>query len=187
MSTEPKTEPAEEDERHDEVEQLRARVAALEDEVADRAARTNDALAAAQDRTYWLDRWHLDLNALMRRPVMARLWRLMPMARGAYRGVRNTRNALDRARLERRLGGSPDETGERRQRIGLAGVGEAEARERLSGIERVTRRGEQLELRLGREDVSPRWVLENAAGAWEIVEFRPGAGGETDLYVLRRR
>jgi hypothetical protein len=26
----------------------------------------NAAIAAAQDRSYWLDRWHLDLNALMR-------------------------------------------------------------------------------------------------------------------------
>jgi hypothetical protein len=184
MSTEPTTEPAE-DERRDEVEQLRARVAALEGEIADRAVRTNDALAAAQDRTYWLDRWHLDLNALMRRPLVARLWRLMPLARGAYRGARSARSALKTARLERRLGGSPDESGERRRRLDLRGVGDAGALERLNAIHRVTRRGEQLELSLS-NDVSPRWVLENATPEWEIVEFRPGGTAGADLYVLRR-
>jgi hypothetical protein len=50
-----------------EIEALRARVEALERENAELAARANAAIAAAQDRLYWLDRWGLDLNALMRR------------------------------------------------------------------------------------------------------------------------
>ena len=45
---------------------LRARVAGLEDELAEQAVRTNADTAQAQERVYWLDRWHLDLNALMR-------------------------------------------------------------------------------------------------------------------------
>jgi hypothetical protein len=133
-----------------------------------------------------LDRLHLDLNSVMRRPVMARLWRVMPLARGAYRGVRKARLAIEEARLERRLGGSADETGERRQRLDLGGLDEPDALERLRAVERVTRRGERLELRVSRDDVSPRWVLENAAGAWEIVEFTPGGGAGGDLYLLRR-
>ncbi len=46
-----------------EVERLRARVAALEAELVEVQARANAAVAAAQERAYWLDRWHLDLNA----------------------------------------------------------------------------------------------------------------------------
>jgi hypothetical protein len=49
----------------EEVEQLRARVAALEAQLTEQAARANAAIAAAEDRAYWLDRWRLDLNALM--------------------------------------------------------------------------------------------------------------------------
>ena len=51
-----------------EVDALRARVAALEAELVEVQARTNAAVAKAQDRVYWLDRWHLDLNELMKRP-----------------------------------------------------------------------------------------------------------------------
>ena len=35
----------------------RARAEALERELAEQIARAHDALAAAQDRSYWLDRW----------------------------------------------------------------------------------------------------------------------------------
>jgi hypothetical protein len=49
------------------VRSLQERLDALERERALEIARANDALAAAQDRSYWLDRWGLDLNALMRR------------------------------------------------------------------------------------------------------------------------
>jgi hypothetical protein len=52
---------------HAELAALRTRVLALEAELADTHRRANDAIAAAQERAYWLDRWHLDLNALMRR------------------------------------------------------------------------------------------------------------------------
>ena len=50
-----------------EIEALRARVAQLEEEKSELAARANAAVAAAQERVYWLDRWGIDLNALMRR------------------------------------------------------------------------------------------------------------------------
>jgi hypothetical protein len=49
-------------------EQLRARVAALEAELVEVQARTNAAVAEWQERAYWLDRLHIDLNALMARP-----------------------------------------------------------------------------------------------------------------------
>jgi SAM-dependent methyltransferase len=53
--------------RPDEAEALRVRVEELERERHTQTARANAALAAAQDRNYWLDRWNVDLNALMRR------------------------------------------------------------------------------------------------------------------------
>lgn len=48
-------------------QRLRARLAELEQELVETQARANAAVAGWQERSYWLDRWHLDLNALMRR------------------------------------------------------------------------------------------------------------------------
>jgi hypothetical protein len=56
-----------------EVEALRARVAELEQELAETQARANQAIARAQERNYWLDRWGIDLNELMRSPWADRL------------------------------------------------------------------------------------------------------------------
>jgi cell division septum initiation protein DivIVA len=50
----------------DELERLRARVDQLERELAERTAAAEAAVAAAQDRSYWLDRTRIDLNAVMR-------------------------------------------------------------------------------------------------------------------------
>ncbi len=74
-SAEPVSDPAAENER------LRRRIAQLEDELAEQAARAIAAVAAAQERSYWLDRWHLDLNATMARPWAGR-------ARAAVRALR---------------------------------------------------------------------------------------------------
>ncbi len=46
-----------------ELEALRRRVAELERERGEELRRAMAAAAAAQERAYWLDRWHLDLNA----------------------------------------------------------------------------------------------------------------------------
>jgi uncharacterized protein YlxW (UPF0749 family) len=72
-------------------ERLRARVAELEAEFVETQARTNAIVAQTQERVYWLDRWHLDLNALMRRPGAAEL-------RGALRGIRAVSRAIRRAK-----------------------------------------------------------------------------------------
>jgi len=79
----------------EEVEQLRARVIALESELVETQARANTVVSQAQERVYWLDRWHLDLNALMRRPGAAEL-------RGALRAVRAATRLVRQAK--RRLG-----------------------------------------------------------------------------------
>jgi hypothetical protein len=73
-----------------EIERLRSRVAALESELVEVQAHANDAVAEWQDRAYWLDRWHLDLNALMRRRGTARV-------RAALRAVRSPVRLLRRA------------------------------------------------------------------------------------------
>jgi hypothetical protein len=80
-----------------EVEQLRARVAALEAELVDVQARANAAVAEWQERAYWLDRWHVDLNAVMRRPGASQF-------RAVLRAVRSVLWGL--TRLRRRLSGS---------------------------------------------------------------------------------
>lgn len=82
-------------ERDAELERLRARVAQLEAELAEQAARTERIVAAAQQRTYWLDRWHVDLNALMRRrAVGAPLDVTFRALRKLRRGVQKLRRRL---------------------------------------------------------------------------------------------
>ena len=75
-------------------ERLRARVAALETELVETQARTDAVVGEWQERAYWLDRWHHDLNALMRRPGASEL-------REALRAVRAVMWRLKR--LKRRL------------------------------------------------------------------------------------
>lgn len=76
----------------DELIYLRSRVQELERELTEQAARSNAAIAAAQERAYWLDRWHLDLNAVVERPAVER-------ARGA---ARTLRGPIRQARLLKR-------------------------------------------------------------------------------------
>jgi hypothetical protein len=77
-----------------EIEQLRARVAALEAELGEVQSRANAAVADWQERAYWLDRWHLDLNAAMRRPGASQF-------RATVRAVRSVLWTLKR--IKRRL------------------------------------------------------------------------------------
>ncbi len=71
----------------EQLEALIARAAELDQDNAQLAARTNEAIAAAQERGYWLERWGVDLDVLMRRRGADRL-------RRAVRGVRATRLAV---------------------------------------------------------------------------------------------
>jgi hypothetical protein len=77
-----------------ELEALRARVAELERERAEQMAATSAALARAQERAYWLDRWHLDLNALMAKPGAAEFRALIRLARYPVRLVRRAKRTL---------------------------------------------------------------------------------------------
>jgi uncharacterized protein YlxW (UPF0749 family) len=77
-----------------ELERLRARVASLEAELVETQARSNAVVAQTQERVYWLDRWHLDLNALMRRPGAAELRGALRAARAVTRAFRRTKRRL---------------------------------------------------------------------------------------------
>jgi hypothetical protein len=59
---------------------------AIEREHVEQLAKAHAALAAAQDRSYWLDRWGLDLNAQMRKPGARRLRALLRWLRELQRG-----------------------------------------------------------------------------------------------------
>jgi predicted nucleic acid-binding Zn-ribbon protein len=74
-----------------EIERLRARVATLEQELLEVQAQANAAVAHWQERAYWLERWHLDLNALMRRRGASEL-------RGLLRALRSVKRAFVRAK-----------------------------------------------------------------------------------------
>jgi hypothetical protein len=58
---------------------------AIEREHVEQLARAHAALAEAQDRSYWLDRWGLDLNAQMRKPGARRLRALLRWLRELQR------------------------------------------------------------------------------------------------------
>jgi hypothetical protein len=67
------------------VARLRAHVRALETELIEVRAWADEVIAEARARTYWLDRWHLDLNELMRRRSADRVRALARALRGVYR------------------------------------------------------------------------------------------------------
>ena len=79
-----------------ELEALRARVAELERELADRTERANAAVAAAQDRVYWLDAWRVDLEAVMRRRPAQRAFALANRLRRVKRALGRVRRRLTR-------------------------------------------------------------------------------------------
>jgi hypothetical protein len=80
-----------------EVEHLRSRVAALESELVEVQARANEQVATWQERAYWLDRWHVDLNAVMRKPGASQFRAVLRAVRSVVWGLK---------RLKRRLSGS---------------------------------------------------------------------------------
>jgi tetrahydrodipicolinate N-succinyltransferase len=78
----------------EEIERLRARLASLETELVEVQAHANDAVAEWQERAYWLDRWHLDLNALMQRRGADRVRALLRAARAPVRLLRTAMRAI---------------------------------------------------------------------------------------------
>jgi hypothetical protein len=77
-----------------ELEALRLRVAELERERSEQIARANAAVAAAQERAYWLDRWHIDLNALMAKPGAAEFRAAVRVVRAVLRRAKKLKRRL---------------------------------------------------------------------------------------------
>ena len=77
-----------------EVERLRARVAELEAQLVEVEDWANRTVGAAQERLYWLDRWHLDLNRLMERPGASELRAAIRAVRAVYRFFKRLRRRL---------------------------------------------------------------------------------------------
>jgi hypothetical protein len=79
-----------------ELEELRARVAQLERELADRTERANAAVAAAEARLYWVDRWKVDLDEVMQHRPAQWAFRLTEQGRRARRVAGRIRSRLSR-------------------------------------------------------------------------------------------
>ena len=77
-----------------ELDRLRARVTELERELIEVQARANAAVAAAQERAYWLERWHIDLNALMRKPGAREFRAILRAVRAVARQGRKLKRRL---------------------------------------------------------------------------------------------
>jgi outer membrane murein-binding lipoprotein Lpp len=80
-----------------EVQQLRAQVAALEAELVEVQARANAAVAEWQERAYWLDRLHIDLNSLMERPGANELRLTLRAVRAGYWRLKQLKRRLSRS------------------------------------------------------------------------------------------
>jgi hypothetical protein len=78
-------------------ELLRDRIAALEDELVEVQSRANAAVAKWQDRAYWLERWHVDLNELMRRPGASEFRAMLRAVRSVGRAYRRARRGFERS------------------------------------------------------------------------------------------
>lgn len=90
MASDPETQPRPADEG--ELQALRYRLDALERDHAEQVARANAAIAAAQDKSYWLERWHVDLNELMRRPGASEARAAVRALRAVYRSLYDLRS-----------------------------------------------------------------------------------------------
>ena len=65
--------------------ELRARVEALETELASVRASTAQTVAQAQETLYWFERWGVDFNRLFARPEMELLRKAVRAVRQVYR------------------------------------------------------------------------------------------------------
>lgn len=77
-----------------ETQKLRARVAELEAQLIETEDWANRSVGEAQERLYWLDRWHLDLNAVMRRRTATRIRAALRAFRSVYRELVRAKRRL---------------------------------------------------------------------------------------------
>jgi hypothetical protein len=177
----------------------RARLEALERQHGEEIARANAAIAAAQDRSYWLDRWNVDLNAVMRRRGASELRAGVRALRAFYRffvdgsravrklrrgapgklakvraGVVEDRQRAVRAALE--SAGLEPRPGDLRLRVEAGGLDELQGlRDRLPPGGRVV---------VEADGVSPAALLAGSTPAWRVALYLEG---DPDVYVLEPR
>ncbi|HLI59512.1 MAG TPA: hypothetical protein VKV21_07575 [Solirubrobacteraceae bacterium] len=77
-----------------EIVRLRARIDELQARLVETEAWANRAVAEAQDKVYWLDRWHIDLNALMERPGADEFRASIRAVRGVYRFFKRAKRSF---------------------------------------------------------------------------------------------
>ena len=85
--------------RDAEIAALRARVANLEGQLAEQARAANALVARSQQKLYWLERWQIDLDALMAHRGAVPALEALRSLRGVVRWVR--------VRARRLTGGAP--------------------------------------------------------------------------------
>jgi hypothetical protein len=79
-----------------ELEDLRARVAELEDQRAREIATAHRAVAEAQERSYWLDKMNIDLNHFFATPAGRASWLVLRRARRVAWALRRRRRKVQR-------------------------------------------------------------------------------------------
>jgi hypothetical protein len=84
-----------ETDQESEILALRARIAELEEELIAAEAWANQAVGAAQERLYWLDRWQVDLNDLMQRRGASEFRGIVRAVRGVYRWYLTLRGQIN--------------------------------------------------------------------------------------------
>ena len=68
-----------------EIKYLKEQISELEQALFEQAEKTNQLVADAQRKTYWLERWHIDLNQTMRRPITHRIRASLRAGRSVFR------------------------------------------------------------------------------------------------------
>ena len=77
-----------------EVLALRVRVGELEAQLAEQSRATNALVARSQEKLYWLERWQVDLDSVMRKPGAEQTLEAVKGLRGVARAVRRALRAL---------------------------------------------------------------------------------------------
>lgn len=78
-------------------ERLRARLSALEEELVEMQARTDAVVGEWQERAYWLDRLHIDLNKLMERPGANEVRLALRAIRAMFRRFKRLKRRLSKS------------------------------------------------------------------------------------------
>lgn len=78
----------------DEVAVLRARVAELEAQLTEQARATNTIVARSQEKLYWLERWHVDLDRVMARPGAEQTLEAVKRVRAVFRAARKAKRRI---------------------------------------------------------------------------------------------